>query len=51
VRSLGLYLDGSREWACHPDRFRPVTERATDITLLRELAAAVAGRKTSLTGG
>lgn len=39
--------DDSREWAFHPGRFRPVrerravTERATDITIFRELTASV----------
>ena len=33
-----LYLDGVREWAFHPRRFRPVTERPTDITIFRKIA-------------
>jgi hypothetical protein len=37
-----LYLNSVREWPFHPGRFRPVTERPTDITVFRELAAAAA---------
>ena len=36
-----LYLDGRREWAFNPERFRPVEERETDISVFREIAAAV----------
>ena len=36
-----LYLDGTMEWAFHPGRFRPVTERQTDITIFKELAASI----------
>lgn len=41
------YPESSKEWAFHPDRFRPATERRqaaerpTDITIFRELAASV----------
>jgi hypothetical protein len=35
-----LYLDGKIEWAFHPGHFRPVTERPTDITIFKELAAS-----------
>jgi hypothetical protein len=42
----GVLLEGVRllypgkdtlEWALHPRRFRPVVERPTDITMLKEL--------------
>jgi hypothetical protein len=50
-----FYLDGSVEWAFHPGRFRPVTERRavterpTDITIFKKLAASVLYEKSSAT--
>jgi hypothetical protein len=36
-----LYPDGTIEWAFHPERFRPVTERPTDTTIFKKVAASV----------
>jgi len=36
-----FHPDGQGEWAFRPDRLRPVTERATDITVFKKLAAPV----------
>ena len=36
-----LYLDGVREWAFHPERFRPVTERTTGIAVFKKLVEPV----------
>jgi hypothetical protein len=45
----GVHLEGVRvfypgndalEWALHPARFRPVTERPTDIAIFKKLLAA-----------
>jgi hypothetical protein len=50
-----FYLDGSVEWAFHPGRFRPVTERraaaerSTDITVFRKLAESVLYEKSTAT--
>jgi hypothetical protein len=44
VHLEGIFIfhpDGHGEWAFHPGRFRAVTDRVTDITIFKELAAAV----------
>jgi hypothetical protein len=46
-----FYPDGSVEWAFHPGRFRPVTERPTDIAIFKKLLAAPVTASTAAARG